>query len=70
MSCKHERIKSVNCVLFCDICGEKLPAEYLTGKQPTEEAKAVNDPKNWQETAMENVPENATATKPTKGKRK
>ena len=32
MACKHERIKSVNCVIFCDICGEQLPVDYLVGK--------------------------------------
>ena len=25
MNCKHERIKSVNCVKYCMICGQKLP---------------------------------------------
>ena len=32
MECKHERIKSVNCRIFCDICGAELPADWLTGK--------------------------------------
>ena len=32
MACKHERIKSVNCHIFCDICGEELPIDYLVGK--------------------------------------
>ena len=32
MSCKHERIKSVNCHIFCDICGEELPIDYLVAK--------------------------------------
>lgn len=46
MTCNHERIKSVNCVLYCDICGEKLPADYLTGKHKTEPAKAAETPEN------------------------
>lgn len=25
MNCTHERIKSVNCVKYCLICGQKLP---------------------------------------------
>ena len=38
MECNHERIKSVNCRIFCDICGAELPADYLTGKRmPTAE---------------------------------
>ena len=31
MSCKHERIKSVNCEIFCMDCNEKLPIDYLVG---------------------------------------
>ena len=30
MECKHKRIKSVNCELFCIDCGEKLPDSFLT----------------------------------------
>ena len=33
MSCKHERIKSVNCEIFCMDCNEKLPIDYLVGKE-------------------------------------
>ena len=40
MACKHERIKSVNCVIFCDICGEKLPIDYLVGKDRIAAQKA------------------------------
>ena len=29
MECKHKRIKSVNCELFCIDCGEKLPDSFL-----------------------------------------
>ena len=32
MACEHKRIKSVNCRIFCDICGEELPIDYLVGK--------------------------------------
>ena len=48
MACAHKRIKSVNCVLFCDICGEKLPADFLTGKQSPEPEKAAETPKEPQ----------------------
>ena len=33
MACKHERIKSVNCELFCMDCGEKLPEDFLKVKK-------------------------------------
>ena len=46
MACKHERIKSVNCVIYCDVCGEKLPVDYLVAKPRIAEQKA-------QETAAE-----------------
>lgn len=32
MSCKHENIKSVNCVLYCMDCGATLPADFFTKK--------------------------------------
>ena len=32
MSCKHERIKSENCVISCVDCGEILPIDYLVAK--------------------------------------
>lgn len=51
MACKHERIKSVNCVLFCDICGEKLPADFLTAKVSAKAEKAAETPVEAQETA-------------------
>ena len=47
MDCNHERIKSVNCRIFCDICGAELPAEYLTGKHPP----TAEPPADGQETA-------------------
>ena len=33
MECRHERIKSVNCEIFCVDCGAKLPIDYLVGKE-------------------------------------
>ena len=44
MGCNHERIKSVNCVIFCDICGEKLPIDYLVGKTRIADQKAAETP--------------------------
>ena len=49
MECKHERIKSVNCVIYCDICGEKLPIDYLVGKDRIAEQKAEEPAKEAQE---------------------
>ena len=50
MGCTHERIKSVNCILYCDICGEKLPADYLTGKHSTKPAQAAETPEKGEKT--------------------
>ena len=50
MSCNHERIKSVNCVIYCDICGEKLPIDYLVGKSRIADQKAAEAAKEPQET--------------------
>lgn len=44
MVCKHERLKSVNCVLFCDVCGAKLPADFLKGKDTAPAQKAAETP--------------------------
>ena len=60
MGCAHERIKSVNCVLFCDICGEKLPADFLTGKNSPARKEAPEPAKNAQETTSKEAP---TATR-------
>ena len=49
MACKHERIKSVNCVIYCDICGEKLPIDYLVGKDRIAKQKAEEPAKEAQE---------------------
>ena len=46
MGCNHERIKSVNCVISCVLCGEILPADFLTGKHSTEQKEAAETPKN------------------------
>ena len=41
MACKHERVKSVNCELFCLVCGEKLPVDFLKppAEAPAQEAE-------------------------------
>ena len=48
MACKHKRIKSVNCVLFCMDCGEQLPEDFLkpkkTAEKPAEEPKTADNP--------------------------
>lgn len=56
MACKHERIKSVNCVIFCDICGEKLPVDYLVAK---DRIAAQKDVKPAQEAKGEEIPAEA-----------
>ena len=50
MACNHERIKSVNCVIYCDVCGEKLPVDYLVGKDRIEQQKAAESAEKPQET--------------------
>ena len=49
MACNHERIKSVNCVIYCDICGEKLPIDYLVGKDRIKEQTAAEPAEKPQE---------------------
>lgn len=44
MSCKHEKIKSVNCEIFCMECGEKLPIDYLVAKRRIVEQKSAEKP--------------------------
>lgn len=46
MACNHERIKSVNCVLYCIECGEKLPAGFTPGKHSPAPAEAAETPEN------------------------
>ena len=49
MACKHERVKSVNCVFYCMDCGAELPQEALfpvgEGKNTAEEEKPSEAPK-------------------------
>lgn len=49
MSCEHKRIKSVNCVIYCAECGEKLPVDYLVGKSRIAEQKAAETQAEAQE---------------------
>lgn len=44
MSCKHENIKSVNCVLYCMDCGATLPADFFTkqAEKPRADVKPDN----------------------------
>lgn len=63
MECKHERIKSVNCVIYCDICGAKLPIDYLVGKDRIKAQKAAKTPAEPQE--IEEPKEAPKATKKT-----
>lgn len=51
MACKHERIKSVNCVLFCDICGAKLPDGWFTDHPEPTVPEAVKPAEKEPETA-------------------
>ena len=44
MDCKHERIKSVNCEIFCMECGAKLPIDYLVGKERIAEQNKAAEP--------------------------
>jgi len=62
MACTHERIKSVNCVLFCDICGAELPAGWFTDHSAPEAAEPAKEP---QETKPKKAP-TATKTRTTK----
>lgn len=34
VACEHKRIKSVNCVIFCADCGEKLKLDKLPEPEP------------------------------------
>lgn len=51
MACKHERIKSVNCVLFCIDCGEKLPSDALNGQTPVQNDTGVKQPEKGEKQA-------------------
>ena len=37
--CLHEKIKSVNCKIFCMYCGKELPIDYLVAKPRIEAQK-------------------------------
>lgn len=50
MGCTHGRVKSVNCEVFCLLCGEKLPADWLTGKTTPAPAEAAKATENGQKT--------------------
>lgn len=66
MACNHERIRSTNCVISCDICGEILPIDYLVGKSRIEAQKAVEKAVKAQETATEEQPKKRTSRKAAK----
>ena len=54
MACTHERIKSVNCEIFCMECGEKLPIDYLVGKDRiAQQNKAVEPAEELKEAPKE-----------------
>ena len=42
--CGHEKIKSVNCKIFCMLCGEELPLDYLVAKQRIKDQKQAETP--------------------------
>lgn len=65
MACTHERIKSVNCVLFCDICGAELPAGWFTDNPEPKAPEAAESAKEPQETKPKKAP-TATKAKTTK----
>ena len=56
MACKHERIKSENCVISCLLCGEILPIDYLVGKERIAAQKAAEKPVEAQETSSDTAP--------------
>ena len=51
MACNHEQIKSVNCVLFCLKCGEKLPADFMMKKDTPAAPEAAEMPAEPQKAA-------------------
>ena len=44
MNCNHEKIKSVNCEIFCLYCGAKLPIDYLAAKARIAAQKSAEKP--------------------------
>ena len=63
MECKHERIKSENCVISCVLCGKILPIDYLVGKDRIAQQKAAEPPAEGQETVAESAPKKRTTRK-------
>lgn len=54
--CKHDRIKSVNCVLYCMDCGAVLPADFLAGEYiPDEKTPAEGEKKPVKRRAKRSV---------------
>ena len=43
MVCKHKRVKSVNCMLFCMDCGERLPDDFFRQKNAANNAAKPAD---------------------------
>jgi hypothetical protein len=56
MACKHERIKSENCVISCIECGEILPIDYLVAK---DRIKAQKEAEQKAEPVKEEAPKKA-----------
>ena len=67
MDCKHEKLKSVNCVIFCDVCGQKLPIDYLAGKSRIAEQKDEEPAEKPEETNPEKAPTEAKKKTTKKG---
>ena len=57
MVCKHKRIKSVNCELFCIDCGERLPDDYFRQKTA---ANSAPEAEPEQKPAAEDKPAETT----------
>ena len=68
MGCEHKRLKSVNCVIFCADCGERLPVDYLVGRGSIAAQKAAETAPEAQ--TDEQTPEGAEAAEtPVKGQK-
>ena len=63
MACAHERLKSVNCVIYCADCGAKLPVDYLVGKSRIAEQNAAEPAKNAKEAEPKEAPKTKRTTK-------
>lgn len=57
MSCNHERIKCVNCVKTCLICGAELPKDFIPGAP----AQASETPVKAEKTAKKTTRKKVTA---------